>query len=55
MRALSISAHGGIEQLKYTLDAPEPPLTAADDVRVNIHAAALNHLDLFVDRGRARA
>jgi NADPH:quinone reductase-like Zn-dependent oxidoreductase len=51
VRALSISAHGGIEQLKYTLDAPEPRILAADDVRVNIHAAALNHLDLFVVAG----
>ena len=51
MRALSISAHGGIDQLKYTLDAPEPQLIAADEVRVNIHAAALNHLDLFVIAG----
>ena len=51
MRALTFSAHGGIDQVVYTLAAPEPPLVAADDVRVSIHAAALNHLDLFVLAG----
>lgn len=30
---------------------PVPPIVAPDDVRVRIHSAALNHLDLFVVRG----
>lgn len=46
MRALTISEHGGLEQLEYREDVavPEP---GPHEVRVRIHAAALNHLDLF--------
>lgn len=51
MRALTISAHGGLEQLQYRTDVAEPQLRAPDDVRVRIRAAALNHLDLFVVEG----
>lgn len=51
MRALTISAHGGLERLEYRTDLPEPGLTAPTDVRVRVHAAALNHLDLFVLSG----
>ncbi len=46
MRALTISAHGGIDKLEYRSDLPVPePGTGA--VRVRLHAAALNHLDVF--------
>jgi NADPH:quinone reductase-like Zn-dependent oxidoreductase len=48
VRALTISANGGLEQLEYREDLPEPQLRAPTDVRVRLHAAALNHLDLFV-------
>ncbi len=48
MRALTISAHGGLERLEYRTDLPEPDVTSESDVRVRVHAAALNHLDLFV-------
>ena len=51
MRALTISAHGGLEQLQVREDVPEPSVQAPGDVRVRIRAAALNHLDLFVVRG----
>ena len=51
MRALTFTAHGGIDQIVYRLDVPEPQITAPDQVRVNIHAASLNHLDLFVIAG----
>lgn len=51
MRALTISAHGSLDQLTYTERAPEPPLNTENDVRVRIHAAAINHLDLFVIGG----
>lgn len=51
MRALTVSAHGGLEQLQVVADLPVPPLGASTDVRVRIHAVALNHLDLFVLRG----
>ena len=48
MRALTISAHGGLEQIEFRDDLPAPELSGATDVRIRISAAALNHLDLFV-------
>jgi NADPH:quinone reductase-like Zn-dependent oxidoreductase len=48
MRALTISAHGGLERLTYRTDLPDPVIASPADVRVRVHAAALNHLDLFV-------
>ncbi len=50
MIALTLAATGSLEQLRLQ-DLPEPALVAPDDVRVRIHAAALNHLDLFVVGG----
>ena len=47
MRALTISAHGGIDKLEFRTDAVEPH-AAAGAVRVRIKAAALNHLDVFM-------
>ena len=46
MRALTISAHGGIEQLEVRSDlvVPHP---GPGTVRIRLKAAALNHLDLF--------
>ena len=51
MRALTISAHGGLEQLAVRDDLPMPELRTASDVRIRVRAAALNHLDLFVLHG----
>ena len=51
MRALTISSHGGLEQLELRDDLPIPSLRHPTDVRVRIRAAALNHLDLFVVEG----
>ena len=51
MRALTISAHGGLEQIEYHDDLPVPELTGAGDVRIRMTAAALNHLDLFLLKG----
>ena len=51
MRALTISAHGGLEQLQYRTDIEEPVVRTPNDVRVRVRAAALNHLDLFVIEG----
>lgn len=51
MRALTISAHGGLEQLQYRTDVAEPVVRAPGDVRIRVRAAALNHLDLFVVEG----
>jgi len=49
MKAVQISSHGGPEVLEYT-DIAEPR-PRADEVLVRVHAAALNHLDLFVRNG----
>ena len=51
VRGLTISAHGGLDQLDLRDDLREPELRAETDVRVRIRAAALNHLDLFVVGG----
>jgi NADPH:quinone reductase-like Zn-dependent oxidoreductase len=51
VKGLTISAHGSLDQLAVRDDLPVPQLQRATDVRVRIHAAALNHLDLFVVRG----
>ena len=48
MRALTIAAHGGLERLELTTGLSVPEVEQPDDVRVRVHAAALNHLDLFV-------
>jgi len=50
LRALTISAHGGLEQLEYRTDLPVPDVPPGH-VRVRLRAAALNHLDLFTLRG----
>lgn len=51
MRALTISAHGGLEQLELRDDLPEPELRSPHDVRVRMRAAALNRLDLWMLAG----
>ncbi|HJQ53426.1 MAG TPA: zinc-binding dehydrogenase [Gemmatimonadaceae bacterium] len=50
MRGLTISAHGGLDQVEYRTDLlkPEP---RRGEIRVRVKAAALNHLDLFVVAG----
>jgi NADPH:quinone reductase-like Zn-dependent oxidoreductase len=50
LRALTISAHGGTDKLEYRTDVPQPE-PAAGMVRVRVHAAALNHLDVFTLAG----
>lgn len=51
VKGLTISAHGGLDQLALRDDLPTPELRSATDVRIRVRAAALNHLDLFVVRG----
>ncbi|AHG89927.1 Alcohol dehydrogenase zinc-binding domain protein [Gemmatirosa kalamazoonensis] len=51
MRALTLSAHGTLDQLEYRDDLPIPELREPSDVKVRVEAAALNHLDLFVVGG----
>lgn len=49
MRAMTISAHGDIEQLDYTyVDVPKP---GPHDVLIKVRACALNHLDLWTLQG----
>ena len=49
MRAIRIHQHGGPEKLLLEEIASTP--MRADEARVRIHAAGLNHLDLWVRRG----
>ena len=51
MQALTLAAHGGLDQLIVRDDLPMPELKRPTDVRIRITAAALNHLDLFVVEG----
>jgi NADPH:quinone reductase-like Zn-dependent oxidoreductase len=51
VRALTIDAHGGLEQLRFREDVAEPMISAPTDVRVRLRAAALNHIDLWTVRG----
>jgi NADPH:quinone reductase-like Zn-dependent oxidoreductase len=48
LKALTLSAHGGTEQLVVREDLPEPELRNPGDVMVRVRAAALNHLDLWL-------
>lgn len=50
MRALTISAHGGLEQIQHRDDVPTPS-PAAGEVRVRVRAVALNRLDLWTVGG----
>ncbi|HZC28761.1 MAG TPA: zinc-binding dehydrogenase [Gaiellaceae bacterium] len=49
VKAVRIHEDGGPEVLRYE-DAPDP-LPAADDVLVELRAASLNHLDIWIRKG----
>jgi NADPH:quinone reductase-like Zn-dependent oxidoreductase len=51
VQALTISGHGGLDRVELRDDVPMPDVLRADDVRIRVRAAALNHLDLFVVSG----
>jgi len=51
VRALTISAHGGLEQLELRENLAVPALGAPGDVRIRVITGALNHLDLFMVGG----
>src|ERR1051326_4545352 len=51
MRALTISAHGGLDRVEYRDDLAPPEIRQPNDVRIRVHSGALNHLDLFVLEG----
>jgi NADPH:quinone reductase-like Zn-dependent oxidoreductase len=50
MKALTLVAHGGPEQLKVQ-ELPQPAVTSPNQVLVRMRAAALNRLDLFIAAG----
>lgn len=50
MRALTLDAVGGLDRLAVR-EVPRPEIESPGDVRVRVHAAALNRLDLFVVDG----
>jgi NADPH:quinone reductase-like Zn-dependent oxidoreductase len=50
LRALTISAHGGIDKLEIRSDVPVPSVSPGT-VRVRVLAASLNHLDVFTLSG----
>jgi NADPH:quinone reductase-like Zn-dependent oxidoreductase len=50
MKAVILPEHGPVENLKYVTDFPTPE-PGAGEVRVRVHAGALNRLDLFVREG----
>lgn len=50
MRALTLVAHGGLEQLRVQ-ELPEPTIQSPNQVLVRVQTAALNRLDLFVAAG----
>jgi NADPH:quinone reductase-like Zn-dependent oxidoreductase len=50
MRALTLVAHGGPEQLRVQ-ELPQPTITSPDQVLVRMRTAALNRLDLFIAAG----
>lgn len=51
VQALTISSHGGLDRIEYRTDLPVPELKRPGDVRIRVHAVALNRLDLFVVGG----
>lgn len=54
MRALTLASPGDLGHLALR-EMPEPELTAPTDVKIRVHAAALNRLDLFVVGGLPHA
>lgn len=49
MKAIYFERHGGPEVLQYG-DRPAPDIRPGS-VRIDVHAAALNHIDIFLRRG----
>jgi NADPH:quinone reductase-like Zn-dependent oxidoreductase len=51
MRALTISAHGGLDRIELRDDLATPEVRRPNDVRIRVRSVGLNHLDLFVVAG----
>lgn len=49
MKAVTIRTHGGVEVLRH--ETIDDPVAGPCEVRVRVHAVALNHLDLWVRQG----
>lgn len=50
MRAILLEQHGSADNLRYVTDHPTPE-PGAGEVRIRVHAAALNRLDVWVRNG----
>jgi NADPH:quinone reductase-like Zn-dependent oxidoreductase len=50
MKAVIIQEHGGVDKLRIE-EVPEPKYTE-DEVVLKVHSAGLNHLDIWVRKGR---
>lgn len=50
MKAIRIHEHGGIDKLRYE-DTADPNISSPKDVIVQLEAAALNHIDIWVRMG----
>ena len=50
MKAVLLTAFGGVENLKYTEDFPKPE-PKENEVLIRVKAVALNHLDIWVRTG----
>lgn len=50
MKALRIHEHGGPEVLRFE-EAPDPPAPGRGQVLLEVRAASINHLDLWIRRG----
>ena len=49
MKAVSINSHGSIDVLEYK--EIDEPVCSSNKVKVNIKAASINHLDIWVRNG----
>src|SRR5262249_18101378 len=50
MKAVVLEQHGGLEQLKYTADFPDPKVSEGHVV-IRVRASSLNYHDVFTVRG----
>jgi NADPH:quinone reductase-like Zn-dependent oxidoreductase len=50
MKAIRVHENGGLDQLRYEEDVPEPELER-DEVLIEVKACALNYLDIWVRKG----
>ena len=50
MRAVVLEKHGGLEQLKYVADFPDPR-PAEEHVVIRVKATSFNYHDVFTVRG----